>query len=277
MFGSPRGQLTSGELSLPCGQCVGCRLDRSVNWAIRVMHESQMHESSCFVTLTYDDSHIPYGGVLHYRHFQLFMKKLRRRLGVPVRFFMCGEYGDKLWRPHYHAALFGVSFGDRYPWRKSGAGFQLFRSPLLESVWEFGGAELGELSFESAAYVARYCMKKITGNMAGEHYCRTVPDTGEVIDLVPEFAHMSLKPGIGASWFDAYKSDLFAFDSVVMNGAKLPIPRFYRGLMDGYDSDDLSFRLYCKSADVMDSSSDRLRVREIVTRARLSFNSRNLE
>lgn len=265
-----------GEISLPCGQCIGCRLDHSVGWATRVMHESQMHKHCCFVTLTYSDAKLPYGGVLHYRHFQLFMKRLRRALG-PVRFFMCGEYGERSWRPHYHACLFGAAFGDRYHWRTSSAGFPLFRSPLLESFWEFGSAELGELSFESAAYVARYCTKKITGDRAEAHYCRTVPETGEVISLPPEFAKMSLKPGIGFPWFEKYKSDLFARDSVNIHGRDLPIPRFYKNLFTDDELSDYSVRRYQALQGGVDGSYDRLRVREICTRARMSFNFRSLE
>lgn len=240
------------------------------------MHESQMHDSSVFVTLTYDDDHIPYGGVLHYKHFQLFMRKLRKR--VPgVRFFMCGEYGDKLFRPHYHAALFGLSLADRYPWRKSSAGFQLFRSPLLDSLWEFGSAEFGELSFESAAYVARYCMKKITGEMAEGHYARLVPETGEIISLVPEFMRCSLKPGIGASWFEAFRSDLFSYDAVLMDGKTLPIPRFYRDRFSSDELHDYTMRRYDSSVGSCEASPERLRVREIVARAGLSLKLRSLE
>jgi len=276
IFGSPRGQLEAGELSLPCGRCVGCRLDRSVSWAVRVMHESQMHDSSAFVTLTYDDEHIPYGGVLHYKHFQLLMRKLRKR--VPgVRFFMCGEYGEKLFRPHYHAALFGISFGDRYPWRKSSAGFQLYRSPSLDALWDFGTAEIGELSFDSAAYVARYCMKKITGDQAEAHYARLVPDTGEIIQLPAEFMRCSLKPGIGASWLQAFRSDLFAFDACIMDGKTVPIPRFYKDRFTSDELSDYTMRRYAVSEGSDEGSLERLRVREIVARAGLSLKLRNLE
>jgi len=239
------------------------------------MHESQLHRFSSFVTLTYSDDHLPYGGVLHYRHFQLFCKKLRKRHG-PFRFFMCGEYGDNLYRPHYHAALFGVGFPDRYPWRKSSAGFQLYRSPFLESVWDFGTAEIGELSFDSAAYVARYCMKKRTGKSADEHYARIVPDTGELISLVPEFARMSLRPGIGAQWLDKYVDDILPRDAVVMEGKQVPIPRYY---LDRVSEDQRSayvLRRYAASEGGVDSSPERLRVREIVARAGVSFKTRSL-
>lgn len=272
---SPKGALTIGCIHIPCGQCIGCRLDRSVLWATRIMHESRMHKFSSFVTLTYDDEHLPYGGCLHYRHFQLFMKRLRKKLG-PVRFFMCGEYGDQFGRPHYHAALFGVAFGDRTPWRKSSAGFQLYRSKVLEAAWDFGGAEIGDLSFESAAYVARYCTKKVTGDMAESHYAKLVPETGELIQIPPEFARMSLKPGIGTDWFRKYGGHAIEHGFVIMDGRKLPVPKYYHSLMELADLDEFEFRSFERNKQVdFDNSSERLRVREIVTRARYNVNQRS--
>ncbi|QCQ84958.1 replication initiator protein [Blackfly microvirus SF02] len=241
------------------------------------MHERQCHDSAVFVTLTYDDEHVPYGGVLHYRHFQLFMKKLRFRLSIPVRFFMCGEYGDTTWRPHYHAALFGVSFGDRQPWRKSGAGFQLYRSELLDSLWDFGSAEIGELSFESAAYIARYCMKKITGDRATAHYERLLPDTGEIIGLPPEFARMSLKPGIGAEWFRRFAPEVLTHNGCVVDGRVLNVPRFYQKMMSDDDLHDFTMQRYNLLEGGTDNSYDRLRVRELVARAGLANKIRPLE
>lgn len=282
LFGSPRGQLACGELSLPCGQCIGCRLDRSVDWAVRVMHESSLHLSSSFITLTYADQHIPYGGVLHYPHFQSFMKSLRHKVG-PVRFFMCGEYGERLWRPHYHAAIFGEGFGDRYPWRKSSGGFQLYRSPLLDSLWDFGSAEIGDLSFESAAYIARYCMKKVTGDAAQAHYARLVPETGEIVDLPPEFIQMSRggrkqgPGGIGSRWLDKYKSDIIPRDAVILQGRQVPIPRYYLDRLSEVERGEYSVRRY-NAVEFYDTSLDRLRVREIVARAGMSqYSSRSLE
>lgn len=281
MVFSERGKIRR-ELVLPCGQCIGCKIERSRQWAVRIMHECQMHDRSSFITLTYGEDYLPKFGLasLEYSHFQKFMKRLRWKVG-PVRFFMCGEYGSQFWRPHFHACLFGVSFDDRYPWRKSGAGFDLYRSPLLESLWDFGNAEIGELSFESAQYVAGYCMKKVTGVKAEEHYCKTDPITGEILQLTPEFARMSLKPGIGAKWFEAFSSDVYPFDRVVVNGREAKPPRFYDKLLSVSDPDKfdaLSVKRYRDSfKSSIDSTVDRLRAREIVTRARFSLKSRNLE
>lgn len=276
---SERGSIRR-ELVLPCGQCVGCRLERSRQWAVRCVHESQMHEASSFVTLTYRTECLPDNNSLYYRHFQLFMKKLRKKLGKPVRFYMCGEYGDENARPHFHAILFGCWFADRKPWRKSPSGHMLYRSELLDSVWDLGQAEIGDFSFESAAYVARYVMKKITGDRAEAHYARLSMDTGEIAQVEPEFTRMSLKPGIGASWFAKFKDEVFENDYVVINGRQMKPPKFYDRLLACSDSEVAEFMelvRYKKSlAIVADNSDDRLAVRETVTRARLAFKKRTL-
>lgn len=282
VFFARKGMRVARELTLPCGQCIGCRVERSRQWGVRIMHEQQMHERSSFVTLTYSTDYLPRYGIrsLEYVHFQKFMKRLRRRVGN-VRFFMCGEYGEAEWRPHFHACLFGVGFEDRYYWRKSRSGFDLYRSPLLESLWPYGHCEVGELSFQSAQYVAGYVTKKVTGPMASDHYSKVDFATGEVVELVPEFARMSLKPGIGASWFDTFRGEVYPFDRVVVNGAEAKPPRYYDkrlALIDPDGSDILSLSRYRKSFNTtIDSSVDRLRAREIVARARLSLFARDLE
>lgn len=74
--------------TIPCGQCVGCRLEHSRRWAVRMMHEAQMHDKNCFITLTYNDQYLPADGSLHLDHFQKFMKRLRKKFGdVSIRFF----------------------------------------------------------------------------------------------------------------------------------------------------------------------------------------------
>lgn len=277
-------------MQLPCGQCIGCRLERSRQWAVRIMHEASMHEVSSFVTLTYDDKHLPDHGSLRYRDFQLFMKRLRKKLGKgKVRFFMCGEYGEEKRRPHYHVCLFGAAFlGDRYLWRRTPAGFDLYRSPFLETVWTSGGCEIGDLTFESAAYVARYCVKKVTGAAAEAHYSVVDPATGEIAQLVPEFARMSRGGrtaaggggGIGSSWFDEFKDDVYGGDeaSVVVRGVRCKPPRAYeRRLPELLLKPIRDKRLDDSRSRGFDSSVSRLRVRETVTRARLAFKRKTLE
>lgn len=267
-------------LSLPCGQCIGCRIERSRQWATRVMHEASLHEDNCFVTLTYDDEHVPVG--LVYSDFQKFVKRLRRCISpLRVRFFACGEYGEEFSRPHFHCAFFGYAFrGDRVVWKKTGGGFMVDRSAELERLWTFGFSSVGELTFESAAYIARYVVKKVTGRNADKHYQRVDKETGEIVWLEPEFIHMSLKPGIGGRWFERFSKEVFPLDRVVVRGVPCKPPRFYDVL---YGRVDLAGLIDVKEQRVEravargDNSEDRLKVKEVVTDARVRFFKRELK
>jgi len=239
-----------------------------------------MWDSNCFITLTYEDSKLPYQGSLVYKDFQRFMKRLRKRVG-PVRFYMCGEYGDQFWRPHFHACLFGYDFPDRKHFKKMPSGFKISTSEILSSIWTDGFASVGELSFESAAYVARYVMKKITGPQAAAHYERLDLSSGEIFSLVPEFTQMSLKPGIGAEWFKKFRSDVYPHDEVVLRGMKMKPPKYYDRLLleaEDFMSDEIEYSRYLKSKAVAnDCTPDRLMTRELVTRSRLALKRRSLE
>lgn len=203
-------------------------MDRSREWSTRIVHEAQSHDRSAFLTLTFSEEHLPADYSISVRHLQLFMKRLRKAKG-PTRFFGCGEYGSRLGRPHYHVLVFGQDFAeDRYAWRQSPTGHPLYRSPLLEKLWPYGHSEIGSVTSESAAYVARYIMKKVNGDQARDYYTRTHPVTGEVVQVRPEFICMSTKPGIGASWYDQYASDAFPSDFVIVEGSKRPVPRYYK-------------------------------------------------
>lgn len=268
------------ELQLPCGQCVGCRLERSRQWAIRCVHESQLYDFNSFVTLTYDEEHLPQDGGLIYRHFQLFMKRLRKAK-PGVRFYMCGEYGEESLRPHYHACLFNCFFEDRRVYRELASGSKLYTSDVLSALWPYGFSSVGDVTFESAAYVARYVMKKVTGPMAEEHYQRVDGDTGEIYHVSPEFTHMSLKPGIGAGWYERFRSDVFPRDEVVMRGVVMKPPKYYDRLLEkenNLDSDSVEYSRYLDAQKFAeDCTPDRLRVREVVTNARLKFKQRSLK
>jgi hypothetical protein len=212
-------------ISLPCGQCIGCRLERSRQWAMRCVHEAQMYDRNCFVTLTYDDEHLPPDGSLNKRDITLFLKRLRKRYGAGIRYYQCGEYGELLARPHHHAILFNHDFDDKYLWSVRD-GVRLYRSESLEHLWPYGYSTIGDVTFESAAYVARYVTKKITGKREGEHY------RGKM----PEFATMSRRPGIGRAWLERYKDDVYSYDYVVLrNALKLRPPRYYDKIYDEID------------------------------------------
>jgi hypothetical protein len=220
------------KMEVACGQCLGCRCDRTRHWALRIAYESSLHDDSCFVTLTYRDKdlctkaqldeklHVPDCWSLRHDHVQKFLKRLRKRISPrKVRFYMCGEYGArcihnldvdvyphdtcKVGRPHYHLCLFGFTppVGDFVT-------DNVRESPWLDEVWKYGFTSVGELNFESAAYVSRYCLKKVTGQKADDHYMRIDTETGERIWLEHEYSRMSNRPGIAKNWFDKYKEDI---------------------------------------------------------------------
>ena len=269
-----QGQGVGSEIKLPCGQCIGCRLERSRQWAMRCMYESQMHVDNCFLTLTYSDEYLPSGGSLRGRDFSLFIKRLRKRISPKrIRFFACGEYGSE-GRAHYHAIIFGHDFSDKTFFKKSPSGEPVFISETLTSVWGLGHATIGDVTFDSCGYVARYCLKKVNGDRKEAHYRRIVPETGEIIDLVPEFSRMSLKPGIGKDWYEKFRSDVFPSDFLVVNGQRVNPPRYFDNLLKRED-EDLLERIKLKrvrqaSRFKADQRPERLKVREKVVKARVS-------
>ena len=271
-------------ISLPCGRCIGCRLERSRQWAVRIMHESKMHDESSFVTLTYDNEHLPSDESLSVEHCQLFLKRLRYHLEPKrIRFFLCGEYGSKLGRPHYHAIIFGWFPEDRKLIKGEGE-FSLWSSATLQDAWGLGFASIGRVSFESASYVANYATKKVNGPKAAEHYG----------GRLPEFLLMSRRPGIGRPWFDKYGSDVFPSDEVIVRGVKCRPPRYYDQLLAVRNPDELE-RLKLKrelAADkleemvltcgesvnvVLSRNGRRLPDLEAVAKAKLAMKSRSLE
>jgi hypothetical protein len=225
-------------LDLPCGQCIGCRLERSRRWAIRIMHESSLHSANSFLTLTYSDDKVPSSGSLRKEDFQLFMKRLRRGSATPLRYFHCGEYGERTSRPHYHVCLFGEDFAsDRVHYRTTPQGDRLYNSPRLDEAWGHGHAVIGELTFESAAYVARYVLKKQTGSPESRKKRGLVPLDEHYQGRSPEYVTMSLKPGIGSGWFEKYGSEVYPSDSVVMRGKEMLPPPYYDKLLERVDPD----------------------------------------
>ena len=208
------------------------------------------------------------------------MKRFRKRIG-DVRFYMCGEYGEVTWRPHYHACLFGQDLPDKEFWRTTEQGFPMYRSKLLEEIWPFGQSEIGSVSFESAAYCARYIMKKVTGDDAENHY-RRFDHLGEY-QLVPEFCQMSLKPGIGAGFMDKFASDAYPHDFIVVNGVKCRPPADYDRLFlrrsdrSSTVMEDIEFRRYERGLSRQeDNTPERLYAREQVTLAKVNHLKRTL-
>lgn len=234
---------------LNCGSCIGCLLDRCRSWAVRMTHEARMHEASSFLTITYDEDHLPEGSNLAPRDAQLFVKRLRKSLGRQpgeLRYFLCGEYGGVTGRPHYHVALFGEDFrDDRRHYKRTRQGHDLFTSGRLDAIWGKGLCQIGDLTFESAGYIARYVTKKLPSNkfrvpygfrsdaLGAERWLRK--RRSMFAGREPEFVRMSLKPGIGATFFAKYKDEIYPRDFVVANGVPQKPPKYYDRLLERCD------------------------------------------
>ena len=212
---------------VPCGHCLGCRAEQRRQWAVRMMHEAQMHEHTWFVTLTYDDNALPEDGTLYPADTRNFVRSLRKEYPKGTfSYFLCGEYGDSTQRPHYHAVLFGADFPDRYLFDDR-AGIPVFKSALLDRKWRKGFTEFSTVSFGAFSYVAGYVQKKAIVRDYPDIYTRVRPETGELIDVHPEFARMSRNPAIGSRWLEQYWTDVYPRDYVVVDGHKAKPPRYY--------------------------------------------------
>jgi len=253
------------------------------------MHEASLSDRNCFLTLTYSDEFLPSpyrvlleqevakSGSLLISDFQRFMKRLRKKFSCDrIRFFHCGEYGDRTRRPHYHALIFGWDPVDKVPWTERNS-LPVWRSAVLSQLWPLGQTEVGSLTFESAAYVARYCLKKVNGSAAASHYEVADVISGVCQSLQPEYATMSRRPGIGTGWLEKFRSDVYPSDQVVSRGFAAKPPRFYD---DWLERSDPELLLQVKEARKRDRTDDdsraRLAVREVCTSARLDSLSRSL-
>lgn len=284
-------------LELPCGQCIGCRLRKSQEWALRCLHEASLYDQNSFITLTYNDENLPRDRSLDKEVFQKFMKRLRRSVHTKsstkrVRFFHCGEYGSEckqcgqtgayclctnprpgLGRPHYHAIIFNHDFDDKILWT-SREGINLYTSEQLSRLWQNQGGEsmgfatVGDVTIESAAYVARYCVKKITGDQADYVYPISCEVTGEIIGYrQPEYATMSRASGIGREWFKQYgNTDCYPKDFITESGKRFPVPKYYEGLYHHEKPEQLErikeARQLRAAAHSRDNTEDRLITRE---------------
>ena len=223
---------------IPCGKCIGCRLDASKQWANRCLLELGYHDSAYFVTLTYNPEHVPVtwhvdpetgealsGLSLRKRDLQLFLKRLRRHTGQEIRYFAAGEYGSKTFRPHYHLILFGLKLDDLVLDCKSKLGYNYYSSQTVQDCWSqwippspgdadtkgsytpLGRVIVADVSWETCAYVARYTAKK-NGTQGAEHYA--------ALNLEPPFLVMSRRPGIGAQYYQDHPE---LFDQAFINVA----------------------------------------------------------
>lgn len=240
------------HLEIPCGRCLGCRLGKARDWAIRCGHEAKLYTHNLTLHLTYSDENLPIGRqpwaelrgpstfpTLRYRDIQLFLKKLRKEFTgleagpnnkYPLRYFVAGEYGELTLRPHYHMLLFNMDFPDGYSFGKHE------RSETLERLWGLGQTRYTRADPERIAYVTRYALKKVYGRDADKHYNWVDPATGELTERAPEMVHMSRRPGIGAWHLERYRSDYLGSDYTVVNGHKHKMPAYYERKMKEMDA-----------------------------------------
>lgn len=244
------------------------------------MHEAQMHDSNEYVTLTYRDENLIYGGASHGilvpRHLTLFFKRLRKRYGRGLKYFACGEYGDKSGRPHYHAIIFGLNLKDKVI-DSTKNGYRLYRSDSIDNLWGHGNCIVGDVTFESCAYVARYVMKKRLGKEAEQY---------EQEGITPEFVRMSRggrhgPGGIGLEWLEKYKSDVYPRGNVLVNGHLAKPPKYYDSYYEKLNPvkmDEIrAKRLEEAQKRWKENEPERLQVRERVKIAATKSLTRKLE
>jgi len=196
---SHRGSQLTEDAMIPCGKCEGCRATHRLEWAIRMHHESLTHEQNSFLTLTYEDA----PEKLDVNHLQTFIKRLRRRVSTPLRYFACGEYGEETHRAHYHAIIFGHDFrGGSFP-----IDDRMYGNTLIDRIWSHGTCSIDDVNMAGCCYVAGYVTKKIKDT-----------DT---------FNIMSRKPPIGYKYAVQMQDQLARLEHVVIEGSKLPIPKVY--------------------------------------------------
>lgn len=182
------------------------------------MNEVKQERASCFATLTYDDEHLPKNKSVSVQDCQKFIKRLRKNSKKKIRYFLGAEYGDENKRPHYHVILFGLSKEDL---------------KTIESSWGLGFVTVGDVTYDSAAYVAGYTLKKLSGDLAFSYTLRGVK---------PEFGTMSRRPGIGAGYLKTNAQFLKTNGFCVAKGNKVAIPRYYADKVFVTDEDKSQLR-----------------------------------
>lgn len=288
-------QIQYEQIQVPCGRCTGCRLEYSRQWAIRITHEASLYEENSFITLTYNKEHLPDDHSIHKETMQKFIKRLRKEIdkkysGKKIRYYLCGEYGELRNRPHYHAIIFNFGFPDKTLWTIRDD-IPLYRSKLLEKIWtdpvtnkSLGYSSIGEVTFESAAYVARYALKKLNGEKAKSEYQILDKETGEIHQINPEFALMSrggkYGRGIGYKWYENYSEDTDK-DFLYINRKRVKIPKYYDSLRERVDPESLmnikQKRKEKAKQNKEDNTPERLAVKEEIQKSKLKRLTRSHE
>lgn len=265
------------KTELPCGQCIGCRIDHSRMWASRIVNEASLYPWNCFLTLTYKDDSWSLNKDDMPRFMDTLREKRRRKCkaeGVPfspIRFFQCGEYGELFARPHHHVILFNY-FPQDSRYFKLSKGNKIFLSEEIAEAWPHGLHSVQSMSYDAAAYCSKYILKKINGDPAADHYQ----------GRQPEFVTMSRRPGIGKAWYDKYKNDVYNLDKIVLDNEHIfRPPRYYDELYEGDCPDhlrELKRKRRKAAASNPDNCEDRRRTRaELAKLKEEQFKIRQLE
>lgn len=263
-------------LQMPCNNCMGCRLERARQWAVRMRHESKLYDENCFITLTYNNENVPVDFSLKLHHWQLFMKRLRKSLPQRIRFFACGEYGDENLRPHYHAIIFNHDFHDKKLYSYNKQNQPIFISQNLLDIWQLGHVTTQDVTFKSCSYVARYVTKKQNGATAPDHYSRISPVDGQRYNVKPEFAVMSRRPGIGSRYVEQFKSDFYPSGYLVVDGRKQAPPTYYINRLTEEEKETLKRGRKHRSIFDPENTMERKLSRSAVLAARVSTLKRKL-
>jgi len=265
---------------LPCGKCVGCRVSRSRQWAIRCVHEAQLHDENCFITLTFSDPFLNKDEVLVKADFQNFMKRLRKFVDVPVKFYHCGEYGSEGGRPHHHACIFGFDFPDKRIIRDTGR-YRLYRSDMLERLWSV------RVSPDRARQLPAGSVRVEDGKFyACQGFCTVGDVTAESASYVAGYVakggrreYNSSSVGIGKEWFEKYSHEVYPEDVLLFGGCKVKPPRYYDVKHKAAAPDvhaEIVARRVAKAKESPDNTDKRLRARERVAHAKLNIKKRSL-
>ena len=301
------------QILLPCGRCTGCKLQRANDWATRCGHEASLHEHNAYITLTWNEKKLETQTLCH-DDWQRFAKRLRKALTsiryantiniseslytilaedghtalglrpIPqLKYYMAGEYGTKGRRPHFHACLFGIDFADKKKHSTNLYNDILYTSATLDKIWGNGFTTIGKVTYESAAYIARYILDKKTGDEAAKHYEYVDQNTGEITQLKPEYNRMSLAEGIGKQWLNKYMSDVYKDNNtgaVITRGKPNKAPKYYdkiykKKARNKYDEmkERREYEAYKQQGD---NTDDRLATKEKVKQAQLNQIQRKL-
>jgi len=234
-----------------------------------MVHHASQYEENCFLTLTYDDAHLPDNGTLYKPHLQDFVKRLRHYFPIrKLSYYACGEYGERTQRAHYHMCLFNADFQDKIAFRKINE-YTLYVSAQLTKIWGHGNTSIGALTPQTANYTASYVMQRTLGKGCPK-YCTLDEETGELHPLVQPFAVMSLKPAIGREWFDKYNQDIYGHDKdfIVVNTEKRKPARYYDKIYDLVNPEHMKKIKLIRVDNHEPQTVEQNRARAQITRAR---------